>query len=533
MGKRTGLGERLLAALLAMMLGAPAVAAVAPPVVAPPVVATSDGAVRGEAADGLQLFRGIPYAAPPVGAGRWRDPAPPAPWTGVRDARRFAASCYQDEARPFGPYTAEFLIRPPVSEDCLYLNIWAPAARARPRPVLVWIHGGGFASGSGAIPIYDGARLARRGVVVVNFNYRLGVFGFLAHPDLTRESATGTSGNYGLMDMVQALRWVRRNIARFGGDPDNVTIIGQSAGAAAVNELILSEPAKGLFRRAIAESGSGMGLGTLTRVQAEAVGTDLARAAGLARLEDLRRASPQALLAAVHALSSGQLRLMFAPNIDGRVLSADPDSPTAAPVTPVPLLTGYNADEGGLFPAGEMSPEVFEAQVRSRYGAFADRLLALYPHQTRDAATASNRTLIRDRYMASLVIWSEAREASSGQPVYGYLFSHVYPGPQAAIFRSFHSAEVPYVFGALDPAVRPFTATDRAVSDRVQGDWLNFARTGNPNGTAPGPWRRATEAGGQVMGLSETPGPQDAVSTPERLAAFRAYVAQGGRLSLF
>lgn len=276
---------------IALLLGA---TIAAPAQAASPRVTTHSGVVAGAQENTVAVFRGIPYAAPPVGPLRWRPPMPAPGWAGVRSAARFGHSCWQAVSpQGFGPWTHEYVVAGDISEDCLFLNVWAPLKKGKLRPVLVWIHGGGFNSGSGAIPIYHGAALAARGAVVVTINYRVGVFGFLAHPDLTREAGGAPPANFGLMDMVAALRWVKANIAAFGGDPAAVTIAGQSAGAMAVQDLVSAPMAKGLFQRAIGESGLPRALTSLG--DAEAQGTAFAREKGATSIAALRALPAEAL----------------------------------------------------------------------------------------------------------------------------------------------------------------------------------------------------------------------------------------------
>jgi para-nitrobenzyl esterase len=532
---RIGFDRRLAAGLGALALAGvslQAIAATAPE--AQPVVRVAAGALRGAEKDGVDAFLGVPYAAPPVGALRWRAPAPAASWAGVREATRFAPSCYQPAVKGWGPYTPEFIDTPASSEDCLFLNVWRPHGAAK-LPVLVWIHGGGFAGGSGAVPVYDGAHLAARGAVVVSLNYRVGPFGFLADPDLREAAKDGAYGTYGLQDMIAALKWVRENIARFGGDPSAVTIAGQSAGAASVNDLLVSPAAQGLFARAISESGPGMGAGAKAPEEGQRDARRLAEALGATTPEALRQVPADKILAAAASLDGppgkGPPRLPFQPIRDGVIVPKDPDAAATAFVSQVPVIGGFNADEA-IGPADETSPEAFEAKVRERYGDFAARLLALYPHATAEAASASARDLARDRYMAALILWAQAR-AGQGARVYAYRFDHAAPTADGKSWGAFHTGEVPYVFGNLDRARRPYAAADEAVSHEMQGYWLNFMRTGNPNGAGLKHWAQATPSGTSVMALGDRPGAQPAVSTPERLQAFRDYVAAGGKLSLF
>jgi para-nitrobenzyl esterase len=517
---------------LVLAVCAPAATAATTVPTAAPHVQLAQGALVGTLQHGARAFLGIPYAEPPVGQLRWRAPVAAKGWRGARDASRFGANCVQGAPVPFGPWTAEFLIDPAMSEDCLFLNVWAPPqAAAQPLPVLVWIHGGGFGSGSGSIPIYSGASLASQGIVVVTVNYRVGIFGFLAHPELAAQSPQHVSGNYGLLDIIESLRWVQANIARFGGDPARVTIAGQSAGAAAVHDLVASPLARGLFARGIAESGSGMGLSSSGLAEAQQQGATAARAAGAASLAALRAMTAAQVQAMQQASGAPPLRL--GPVVDGYVLQGDPGRGDGPIANPVPILTGFNADEGRSMGPQQVSVQDFESMVRARYGDFATRLLALYPHADDAQAKESFYLLARDRYMVSQTLWSIARSKARPEPLYTYLFDHVLPGPEATRFGSFHTAEVPYVFGVLDQGGRPFVDADRAVSAQLQGYWLGFVRTGDPNGPGLARWERFTEASGKLMELGDHPGPAWPASSGERYQALRDYAAAGGQLSLF
>ena len=282
---------KLLLAMIAVALGAQSA-------LADPVVRLEHGAVQGKVSGAAEAFLGVPYAAPPVGPLRWRAPQPAAAWSGMRDATRFAPACYQGVAQPWGPYSQEFIAAPPLSEDCLTLNVWKPAGVKRGLPVLVYIHGGAFSGGAGHVPVYDGAALAARGAVVITINYRVGVLGFMAHPGLSAETPGKTSGNYGLLDQVAALEWVRANAARFGGDPGNVTVAGESAGAASVNYLQVMPAAKGLFHRAISFSGASMAIDMPPLAQSEAAGQALAGRLGASSVGGLRRVPAARLIAA-------------------------------------------------------------------------------------------------------------------------------------------------------------------------------------------------------------------------------------------
>lgn len=490
----------------------------------PLAVRVEQGALAGVDRQGVSAFLGVPYAAPPVGPNRWRAPQPAARWTGVRQAKAFSANCMQDDgstARNMPPWTPEYMIQGPVSEDCLYLNVWTPARSASAKlPVLVWIHGGAFRSGGGDVPVYEGRNLASRGIIVVSINYRLGIYGFLAHPLLTAEA--GTSGNYGLRDQVAALAWVKRNIRAFGGDPSRVTVAGQSAGAASVHDLILSPLAKGLFVRAIAQSGSGMGFPMPARAAAEATGTRIARAAKAETLEAMRALTPQQFLQAERQGGPAS-----SPIADGVVLPADPSASSAYNDTPI--LTGLVADEGSAFGMRARSADAFRNDILRRYGSFAERFLAAYPAED---AVQSSSALGRDRAVASMLLWARERRKTTRYPIYAYLFSHVEPGPDSAKFGAFHSSEIPYVFGTLDTAPqRNFADTDRAVSERLQAYWVNFVRSGNPNARVMPAWPRLDDQQ-RLMAFGEEATARAALA-PDRLRLFAEYVAGGGRLGLF
>ena len=497
-------------------------------------VKTSAGSVRGAAsADGrIRIFRGIPFAAAPVGDLRWRAPRPAPAWEGVRDATEAGAQCVQ------GPIFSDIKFPRPASEDCLNLNIWTPASSPRERlPVMVWIHGGGFQAGAGPEPRHDGDAFARKGVVLVTINYRLGVFGFLSHPELTRESERNASGNYGLMDQIAALRWVKDNIAAFGGDPGNVTIFGESAGSFAVSALMASPLAAGLFHKAIGESGAYFtaGSGTLALrplAATEQDGAKFGTSLGAPTLAALRAKPAEEILAA--ALKT---QPWFAPNIDGLVLVEDVHSTYAAGrQARVPLLAGWNADEvrGGVV-LGKQKPtaQSFADDVRKRYGEHADAILKAYPASTDAEALESAAALASDVFIGHATWkWIEMHAKTSGAPVYRYSFDRKIPVAPGANVRGVpatsrdigarHAGEIEYVFGALD-SLRdvPWEASDRKLSDAMATYWANFARAGDPNGAGLPKWPRYDGAR-RVLHLDETirDGAEPARSRFEALDAY-------------
>ncbi len=482
-------------------------------------VKVESGSLEGTAtASGIRVFKGIPYAAPPVGDLRWRPPTPPAKWTGVRPADKFSDSCMQVLGRSREPWTKEFMVQNEASEACLCLNVWTGAkAASEKRPVLVWIHGGGFVEGSGEIITYDGEELAKKGVVVVTINHRLGVFGFYTHPELTKESPQHASGNYGLLDIVAALQWVQKNIAAFGGDPSRVTIAGQSAGAVAVHTLTASPLAKGLFHRAIAESGSSLGRRTRDLSDSEKDGVKWAETKGANSLKELR-AKPAADL--MGGTRSG-------PVVDGWFLPADTAAIFAqGKQNDVPMLTGLTADEGSSSPTyGKVKAEDFTKQVQQRFGAQADALLKLYPSNDQTQSGLSQKQSARDQGLVSMYLWATERAKTSKTKAYTYYFTRGIPWPEHPEFGAFHTGDVPYFFANLKHLNRPWETVDRKLSETASSYWANFAKTGNPNGKGLPNWP-AFDAGQQVtMELGEKIGARP-VAEKDKLAFFAQYFAR-------
>ncbi len=470
-------------------------------------VHTDRGAVEGTtSADGkVATYRGIPFAAPPVGNLRWKEPQPVAKWKGVRKAAEFGARCMQGHV--FGDMV--FRDNGP-SEDCLYLNVWTPAQSPRANlPVMVWIYGGGFVAGAASEPRQDGEKLAEKGVVVVSFNYRLGVFGFFTSADLAQESGHNASGNYGLLDQVAALRWVHSNIAAFGGDPNQVTIFGESAGSFSVSALMASPLARGLFQRAIGESGAFFSatLNTKTLAESEAAGAKFGESIGAPTLAALRAKSADDLMAAA---SKGGNAFRFGPNIDGYFLPEDVHSIYAAgKQAPVPLLAGWNRDEVGFPPS---TAEQFKERARKMYGDKADDFLKVFPADTDEQARQSAHDLGRDQFIAySTWKWIEMQMAVA--PVYRFEFDDA-PPPEAAATpdkpapppSAYHSAEIEFVFEALPSKHLPWRPEDEKLSDMMSSYWANFAKSGNPNGPGLPDWPAYTAAADYpVMHLSFTP----------------------------
>ncbi|MEE2963496.1 MAG: carboxylesterase family protein [Acidobacteriota bacterium] len=443
------------------------------------------GALAGVRQGGITMFKGIPYAAPPVGPLRWGPPQPVAPWARVRAARRYGPVARQPGAG--GPGMV-------ASEDCLYLNIWRPAQEGESRPVMVFIHGGGFTTGSGSEPLYDGIELAKQGVVVVTFNYRLGVIGFLAHPQLTAESTHESSGNYGLLDQVAALEWVQRNIHQFGGDPARVTIFGESAGGRAVSLLMVSPLTDGLFHRAAAQSGAVRGVSTLLAVREQA-GVRLAEAVGCAgRPDPLRclRARPFEELAIAAA------RFDTGPIVDGWLIPEDPRVVYAeGRQHDVPMIIGGNADEGTFSTLGRRTPITtvadYEAYVRGSVATGADEVLARYRAGADDEVYQTLNRFDTDRGVARHAR-QHGRWVSAGRaPTFVYLFARVSPHHRWTRLGATHTAELPYLFGNLQFAARQgrlstLELADRRLSQAMMRYWTRFAETGDPNGDGRPVW---------------------------------------------
>ncbi|KAB7732431.1 carboxylesterase family protein [Rudanella paleaurantiibacter] len=446
----------------------------------------------------VQIFRGIPFAAPPVGNLRWKAPQPVQPWTGVRRCDTFGPSPVQGVPAPFGPWSAEYLIpKEPIGEDCLYLNVWTQRRSGPKQPVLVWVYGGGFNSGGSGVPIYDGEAMARKGIVFVSFNYRVGSLGFFAHPELTRESGRGASGNYGLMDQVAALRWVNQNIAQFGGDPNNVTIAGQSAGSMSVNCLVATPLAKGLFQKAIAQSGANMAAPGPSLQQAEESGVKLAQALGATTLADLR-ALPASQIIQKAAGTRG-------PIVDGYVLPQPiPAIFAARQQNDVVLLTGWNEDEGMRF-GPPQTAEAYRKQIEQQQGPNAADFLQHYPANTDAEAATSQMRVSRDMiFGAQNYAWANL-QSRQGKPVFVYRFRRKVPATgEYAHYGAFHTGEVAYAYDNLrfiDKSLRPLQPADDELARQMSAYWANFIRTGNPNGTGLPTWPAYSVGSKQVLML--------------------------------
>lgn len=488
-----------------------------------PVVRIDSGQVSGARSGGIDVYRGIPYAAPPVGDLRWREPRPVKPWSGVRRCTVFGPECPQVVLTGKDSVGA----KRPQSEDCLYLNVWTPAGSSSSRlPVMFWIHGGAYQLGAGSAPLYDGQKLAERGVVVVTINYRLGPLGFLALPQLTEESGHGSSGNYGLLDQQAAMRWVKKNISAFGGDPRRVTIFGESAGAMSVCTQMTSPLSKGLFQQVISESSLFIDRGLLmhaTRplVQAERIGQRYATNLGCGGATDVlaaMRAKPVDELISKHLLEGPGLFLsdaLFMPVIDGYVLPQEPGDVFArGEQSAVPLLIGSNSEEGNLFTFAKLItlermpvPE-YERKIKQYFGEYADDVLAMFPVKRQSDIPGSLSKVFTAFDFTSVARWAAARQVAIGQKVYLYQFSKR-PLPPMGLLGPCHGSELAFVFGTLvdgrshtgeqesltslllhdfkrdlkETLVQNFARTDLDLSGQMMDYWTNFAKAADPNGS--------------------------------------------------
>jgi len=476
-----------------------------------PIVNAPAGRVEGRLAGGLRVFQGIPFALPPVGSARWKPPVPMPRWAQVRKALEFGPACYQPAIRIQTVYSRGPL---PMSEDCLTLNVWAPAG-ARNAPVFFWIYGGALTSGASREALYDGTRLAARGIVVVSVNYRLGVFGWLAHPELSAESPDGVSGNYGLLDQIEALRWVRRNIHAFGGDSANVTIAGESAGALSVMYLMAAPAARGLFSKAIAESAYMI---STPELKQRRFGSDAAEESG-ARLGAALRQPNLAALRAMQAreLADAAPAAGYAPwgTIDGKTLPGQlVDVFDRGEQAPAPMLAGFNSGEIRslmvLAPKPPANPAAYERIIRERYLDLADDFLRLYPSAAmQESILATTRDALYGWTAERLV----RRQTSLGAPSFLYYFDHGYPSEEAAGLHAFHASELPFVFGTMDATTPnwpkiPATPQETGLSEAMIGYWTSFARSGKPQAANQPDWP-AYGPSHSYMAFTDAPHPAD------------------------
>lgn len=469
------------------------------------IIDTKYGKVKGAVNESRTVvsFKGIPYAAPPVGNLRWREPQPPASWKGIRDATRFCSSCIQNRVYthlPNGPWTEEFMVQDSVSEDCLFLNIWTPAKTAAGKlAVLVFIHGGAFLEGSGSVAVYDGEELAKKGIIVVTINYRLGALGFLAHPELTAESPNHVSGNYGFLDQVAALKWIRDNITAFGGDPSHVTIAGQSAGAASVNALIISPLAAGLFQGAITESGTSFTRwpkDRMTLSDGEKQGVEFAKSKGATSIADLRAMSAMDII----ARDTSNPGMYFGGVLDGYFQTDDAMKIFAdGKQNDTPFMSGMNADETGY------------------NGSLGKDFRTLYHSGSKEDEAACLKLAGQEQGRLNTWLWMEYRAKTSKTHGYEYYFDRAMPWPEHPEFGAFHTGEVPYFFNNLKMLRdHRMGKTDTIVADRMSSCWVNFVRNGDPNGEGLPAWEPCQSGRHEVMELGEKTGMMPVAGSEER-----------------
>jgi para-nitrobenzyl esterase len=511
------------AALLATSLFTPSVIAATTP--AP--VRIQSGLVQGIRENGLTVYKGIPFAAPPVSKLRWRDPQPAKNWKGVLHANHFGPTCMQTIESWMGPLH--------TSENCLYLNVWTPAKSAHAAlPVMVWIYGGGFTSGSTAIRMYSGEKLAEHGVVVVSIAYRVGPMGFLALPSLSAESPHHVSGNYGLLDQIAGLRWVKRNIAAFGGNPHRVTIFGESAGGISVSMLAASPLAHGLFEGVISESGGSFGPtrtppapgeNVQTLANAEQEGLTFAKKLGAHSLAELRKLPASVIQSAASRAPHGE----FWPVLDGWVITGDQyELYQEGRYNHTPVVIGTNSDEGALF-GTPPNRKAYILGVQKRFGPFAGKILKQYP-ATPDAWRQSSMNLFRDAAFAwGTWSWARLQDRTGSSKVFVYYFNHIPPRPANSPWKNaigtVHSEEMVYVFDHLNqsPSLH-WTAVDWGLANDLSTYWTNFAKYGNPNGAGLPHWPAFANADPKVMHFTTAPHPGD-VPNLENLKTLNSYYA--------
>jgi para-nitrobenzyl esterase len=467
-------------------------------------VKTEAGLISGTFSNGVYAFKGVPFAAPPVGDLRWRKPQPSKPWTDTLSCKTFRASPMQNEPKAFRMWTEEFQPpKEPISEDCLYLNVWTAAKSEEEKlPVMIWIPGGGFINGSGSCPIYDGEAMAKEGIVYVSINYRLNIFGFMAHPELTAEADHRSLGNYGIMDQIAAIQWVKNNIKSFGGDPERITIAGQSAGSAGVQAVVSSPLSKGMFQGAIAQSGTMTGRRVRSLQEAEQIGIALSDKFPSPKIETMRGLSADSLL----SLGNTMPFLTFTPIIDGYVIPDDVKRIFEKQQhNDVPLMGGWVTGDASLSTFKPM--QEFKTIATQTYGSRANEFFTLFPATTEEVSNASQHKLALVQALAyPYREWAASNKTNS----YIYQFTHVpVDKPGFPNYGAFHSAEIPFALHTLKHWDRPWREEDYAVEKYMTAYWLNFVKTGNPNGSGLPEWKPFTKSNGNIMELGK-----EAVLTP-------------------
>jgi para-nitrobenzyl esterase len=458
-------------------------------------VKTENGLVSGFKNGEISIFKGIPFAAPPVGDLRWKAPQPVNSWTGVLKCEKFSASPIQNNPVPFMMWTEEFITPPGnLSEDCLYLNVWTPASTKKDKlPVFVWIYGGGFNSGSAACAVYDGEEMAKKGIVFVSLNYRVGVLGFMAHPGLSSESGSKVSGNYGLLDQIAALTWIKKNIEAFGGDPEKVTIAGQSAGSMSVCALVASPLAKGLFRGAIAQSGGILNNRLNNFKDAEKSGLAFMKKMNSADITELRKKAAAELQAA-----GGN----FSPVSDGYVLPENIfQSFNNHQFNDVAMMAGWVSGDGSLFGGSSMDPEKYKEQAIKNYGDKAEEFMKLFPGSTNDEIAASQKAVNLLQFAGlPAYLWAGLSKSNA----YLYEYTHVpVDKPGFPNYGAFHTSEVPFALHTLHMWKRPWRDVDYAVEKTMNDYWVNFVKNGDPNGKNVPAWTKYEKSSQGIMVIGE------------------------------
>jgi len=468
------------------------------------------GLISGTTADGITSFKGIPFAAPPTGDWRWKPPQPVVAWQGVRACNEFGPQC------PQAPYPQSSMYYSPPqkqSEDCLYLNVWTGGKAGDRRPVMVWIHGGALTRGAGSTPTYNGTAFAKRGVVLVTINYRLGPLGYLAHPELTAESPNHSSGNYGVLDQIAALKWVQKNIAAFGGDPRRVTIFGESAGSWSVNALVATPLAKGLFHRAIGESGGQFGPMSYMKEDrnklpsAEKVGAAFAKAAGADSLKALRAVPDDKIIDVFNNDTEGR-KFRTSPTVDAYVFPDEIRNIFAkGKHNDVPVLVGSNANEMTTLTVPASVPKTvadYRKRVEAQYAEMIKEFDTVYPVKSDDDVAAAYLGSLRDAtFTLQMRTW--ARLTANGKSkAYLYFFSHVPPNPNSKYLGAYHAGEIAYVFNNLNRQNALLTETDARLADTMMRYWVNFATTGDPNGKGLPQWTAYNRDAEPYMDFGDT-----------------------------
>jgi para-nitrobenzyl esterase len=469
-----------------------------------PILNTINGKIQGfyNPEKSMRIFKGIPFAAPPVGDLRWKAPQPVQNWKGIIQCTDFSASPIQNKPQPFYCWSEEFIAQPePLSEDCLYLNVWTTAkSKKEKQAVFVWIYGGGLSSGSANCAIYDGEEMAKKGVVFVSINYRVGVLGFMAHPDLTKESGYNASGNYGILDQIAALKWVQKNIAAFGGDPNNVTIAGQSAGAFSVSALIGSPLAKGLFHKAIPQSGGILGNMLLSQnlAKAEEVGINFMKKANAKSIDELRNKSATEL----QILSNNSGAGRFGITLDGHLLPENLTEHFKKGLhNKTPVLTGWVTGDGSVLGESKMNLEAYKKEAQTKYGDKADAFLSVFTASTDEEVKTVKQKL---SLLGFAGLPSHLLAGYNSKTTYLYQFAHVPPDkPDFPNYGAFHTSEVPYVLHTLHTWQRPWQQLDKDLENTLSSYWVNFAKTGNPNGAKLPKWKSYDKQTGNIMIIND------------------------------